>query len=229
MPDAPSNTLSLDQAYQAAFLWFDHKGESPDDITEPAHGSVQLVTATTFARVRWSDKPVEQTSVLALLKAAPDDKRLVIFSASGFTTGAVGVAESQGIALYSFDDTGIAHAKTTRARSLAPKESQEPPFPSAEAEEEDENDFWARPTTSEPELTDFVQSPDVPQLEANPDDWTDCPSCGTTHFKNARFCRACGTHIDTGVPHPRNATAPELGLKCRTCGGVDIAIGDHSD
>jgi hypothetical protein len=229
MPDDANNTLTLDQSYQAAFLWFDHKGESPDDITEPAHGSVQLVTATTFARVRWSDKPVEQTSVLAFLLAAPDDKRLVIFSASGFTAGAVSVAESQGIALYSFDATGIAHAKTTHARSFAPDEAQEPPFPPPEVEEEDDADFWAQPKPKQPEVTDSLQVADVPQIDANPDDWTDCPSCGTTHFKNARFCRSCGTHIETGVPHSRNATAAELGLKCRTCDGTDIAIGDHSD
>jgi hypothetical protein len=228
MPTAASNTLSLDQSYQAAFLWFDHKGESPDNITEPAHGSVQLETATTLARVRWSDRPVEQTSVLALLNAASDDKRLVIFSASGFTAGAVSVAESQGIALYAFDTTGIAHAKTTHARSFAPDDAQEPPFPPHETEEDDDADFWARPKAGGSDPTDTDTVADAPPLAANANDWTDCPSCGTTHFKNARFCRSCGTHIESGLQHPHTATAAELGLKCRTCGGTDIAIGDHS-
>jgi hypothetical protein len=229
MPDSTSNVLSLDQSYQAAFLWFDHKGESPTEITEPAHGSVQLVTDRTFARVRWSDKPVEQTSVLALLKAAPQDKRLVIFSASGFTTGAISVAESQGIALYSFDATGIAHPKTTRARSIRSADAQEPPFPPPEVEEEEDEDFWAQPSSHEPEVVDSAALDALPPLDANPDDWTDCPKCGTTHFRTAVFCRSCGTHLASGQPHPHNSTATELGLRCRTCEGTDIAIGHHSD
>ncbi len=229
MPDPARNVLTLDQSYQAAFLWFDHKGESADDITEPAHDSIQLISDRTFARVRWSDRPVEQTSILALLKAAPQDKRLVIFSASGFTTGAISVAESQGIALYAFDATGIAHPKTTRARSLAPKGRQEPPFPPPPVEENDDEDFWARRPSDKNEPDNLLAIDDRPPLDANPDDWTDCPSCGTTHFRNARFCRSCGTHLETGEPHPHNATAAQLGLRCRTCNGTDIAIGDHSD
>jgi hypothetical protein len=229
MPDTASNVLSLDQSYQAAFLWFDHKGEPPDEITEPAHGSVQLITETTFARVRWSDKPVGQKSVLALLTAAPQGKRLVIFSASGFTTGAISVAESQGIALYSFDSTGIAHPKTTQAKSLAASDPQEPPFPPPEVETEEDDDFWAQTRSEDTETAEATAPADVPPLEANPDDWTDCPSCGTTHFRTALFCRSCGAHLETGDPHPHNATALQLGLRCRTCDGIDIAIGDHSD
>lgn len=228
MPASAINTLTLDQSYQAAFLWFDHKGEPPDEITEPAHGSVQLVTKKTFARVRWSDKPVEQTSVLALLKAAPADKRLMIFSASGFTPGAVSVAESQGIGLYSFDTTGIAHAKTTHARSFAPAHAQEPPFPPVQIEEAVDADYWAQPKAEEATVPTVVDVDHDPKLEANPDDWTNCPSCGTTHFKNARFCRSCGTHLKSGVPHAHNAAAAELGLRCRTCNSTDIAIGDQS-
>ena len=195
MPEAASNVLTLDQSYQAAFLWFDHKGEPPAEITEPAHGSVQLITDSTFARVRWSDKPVEQTSVLALLKAAPQDKRLVIFSASGFTTGAISVAESQGIALYSFDASGIAHPETTRARSLTPSDTQEPPFPPPEVEAEDDDDFWAQTRSENTEILHATAPEHVAPLEADPDDWTDCPSCGTTHFRTALFCRSCGAHL----------------------------------
>lgn len=229
MSDTPTNTLSLDQSYQAAFLWFDHKGEPAVDISEPAHGSVQLVTDETFARVRWSDKPVEQTSVLALLKAAPGDKRLVIFSASGFTAGAVSVAESQGIALYAFDATGIAHAKTKHARSLASHETQEPPFPPPVVESDDDDSFWAQSKPAPREEEVRVAVIDAPELDANPDDWMDCPTCGTTQFKTARFCRSCGTHLESGVPHSHNATAAQLGLRCRTCDGTDIAVGDYSD
>ncbi len=228
MPATPRNALSLDQAYQAAFLWFDHKGESPHEITEPAHGSVQLVTETTFARVRWSENPVEQTSVLALLKAAPSDKRLAIFSASGFTTGAISVAESQGIALYAFDAFGTAHAETTHARSLAPDDAPEPPFAPIKVDDGQDDDFWTRSGSKNTEAAEPAIVHDMPPLEADLDDWTDCPSCGTTHFRNARFCRSCGTHMESGAPHARDATAAELGLRCRTCGSTDVAIGDHS-
>jgi hypothetical protein len=87
MAKSTADQLTLDQAYQATFLWFDHKGEPPIEITEPAHGSVQLVTETTFARVRWATNRAGQASVLAVLKSAPDDKTVAMFSASGYTTG----------------------------------------------------------------------------------------------------------------------------------------------
>jgi hypothetical protein len=171
---------------------------------------------------------VEQSSVLALLKADPGGKRLVIFSASGYSAGAISVAESQGIALYTFDATGIAHARTTHARSMAPAEAQEPPFPPPDQEGEPEEDFWARAKHDDDDVDDSEPAEYTPELDANPDDWINCPSCGTTQFKTARFCRACGTHLESGVPHSHNATADQLGLKCRTCEGTDIAIGDYS-
>lgn len=128
MAKPTSDQLTLDQAYQAAFLWFDHKGEPPIEITEPAHGSVQLITETIFARVRWATHRAGQASVLAVLKSATDGKRVALFSASGFTAGAIAVAESQGVALYSFDLFGTAHAMTTHARSLQPDTPPDPPF-----------------------------------------------------------------------------------------------------
>lgn len=223
MAKPTSDQLSLDEAYQAAFLWFDHKGEPPLEITEPAHGSVQLVTETTFARVRWATDRAGQSSVLAVLKAVTDGKRVAMFSTSGYTTGAVSVAESQGVALYAFDSFGVAHPRTTHARSLEPDTPPHPPFAPEEIIEE-QDDSWATHTVPTPDAdqADGEGKETEQQIAIDPDDWTDCPSCGTTHFKNAEYCRSCGTHLSTGVRHAHDTSTSGQGLRCRTCGGSDI-------
>ncbi|MGI9584921.1 MAG: hypothetical protein ACR2N7_04965 [Acidimicrobiia bacterium] len=223
--------LSLDQAYQAAYLWLDHIGDPPIEISEPAHGSVELVTEQAFVRVRSSDTPVEQSSVLALLRAADSGKRLMIFSPSGFSPGARSIAQTQGIALFSLDPSGRAKAETTHARSMSPDTEPEPPF-SPELGDGDD-DFWSNlsaPTGDSP--------PDEPELQATTNDWADCPGCGATHYHNARFCRDCGADLQSrqdaqdavsvGSPQPRSAAKSTTGnqLRCRTCGGHDIELVD---
>jgi hypothetical protein len=221
MAKPTTDQLTLDEAYQAAFLWFDHKGEPPIEITEPAHGSVQLETETTLARVRWATSPADHASVLAILKAAKDGKKLAIFSASDFTTGAVSVAETQGIALFAFDATGVAHPLTTHARSLAPKIPPDPPF-APQIAEEDEGDFWSRP--SRPPVTVDATVKDVEPAVIDLDDWIECRTCGATHFRTARFCRECGTHLESGLQHLHTATPAEIGLVCKTCGSSDVGF-----
>lgn len=221
MAKPETNQLTLEEAYQAAFLWFDHKGEPPLDITEPAHGSVQLETESTLARIRWATTEADHSSVLSILRVAKDGKRLAIFSASGFTTGAVSVAESQGVALYAFDSTGFAHPMTTHARSLAPETPPDPPFAPPVVEQE-EGDFWSRSTT--PPVTQDNTPVEMEPTVVDPEDWIDCPSCGTTHFKNAKFCRECGTHLSSGLRHLHTSTPAEIGLECRSCGSTDIGF-----
>ncbi|MCZ7531950.1 MAG: hypothetical protein M5U23_00825 [Acidimicrobiia bacterium] len=220
-----TDELTLDQAYQAAFLWFDHKGEPPLEISEPVHGSVQLITESTFARVRWATSPADQASVLSAMRFATDDKRVAIFSASGFTTGAISVAETQGIALYALDSWGVAHAKTTHARSLAPKTPPDPPFAPPQPQES-ATDYWMSQTPAqapsqhqEPEET----QPAEPTV-TNPDDWSECPTCGMTHFRTAKYCRDCGTHLRSGARHARDLSVADLDLTCETCGGTDIKL-----
>ena len=223
--------LSLDQAYQAAYLWLDAVGDPPLEISEPAHGAVELITEKAFVRVRSSDTPVEQSSVLALLRAAQSGKRLVIFSPSGFSPGAKSIAETQGIALYTLDATGRATAETTHARSIAPEIEPDPPFaPAVVASDED---YWSGfRATQTTEQSAQKQSVGVQAASA---DWTDCPSCGVTHYRNARFCRECGTNLvetqndGAQAPSPQFAASspqePEgSGLRCRTCGGHDIEL-----
>jgi ribosomal protein L40E len=223
--------LSLDQAYQAAYLWLDHIGDPPIEISEPAHGSVELVTEQAFVRVRSSDTPVEQSSVLALLRAADSGKRLMIFSPSGFSPGARSIAQTQGIALFSLDPSGRAVAETTHARSMTPDSEPEPPF-SPESQGSDDG-FWSNLAANPSD------NPETPQeIQATTNDWSDCPTCGATHYHNARFCRDCGTdlsgHHDTAVPHiedamdvpatPKTTTGNQL--RCRTCGSHDIELID---
>jgi hypothetical protein len=223
--------LSLDQAYQAAYLWLDHIGDPPIEISEPAHGSVELVTEKAFVRVRSSDSPVEQSSVLALLRAADSGKRLMIFSPSGFSPGARSIAQTQGIALFSLDPSGTAKAETTHARSMSPDTEPEPPF-SPELGESDDG-FWSNLSTSSSEAPS-----EEPELQATTNDWADCPTCGATHYHNARFCRDCGTDLqslhDVQTPattemvkspaSSKSTTGNQL--RCRTCGGHDIELVD---
>jgi hypothetical protein len=232
----PRKQLTLDQAYQAAYLWLDHAGDPPIEISEPAHGSVELITERAFVRVRSSDAPVEQSSVLALLRAAGTGKKLVIFSPSGFSPGALSIAETQGIALYTLDPIGRALAETTHARSFAPDTEPEPPF--APTEKTSDDDLWSDLIAAEPEPVHDGETPapPFPGIDAATTDWADCPACGTTHYRNAKFCRECGANL-LAADAPREAaqpvaTAPPPGsrgttgskLRCRTCGSHDIEL-----
>jgi len=212
------HTLTLDQAYQAAYLWLDHAGDPPVHISEPAHGSVELVTERLFVRVRSSDGPVEQSSVLALLRAP-----------SGFSPGAISIAETQGIALFALETSGRAVAQTTQARVLSPDTEPVPPFPPAEPEEPTDV-FW-NPPVKEPTTH---ANEDDDGIDAATMDWADCPSCGTTHHRHAKFCRECGTNLQTGAaalpatdsfqvsPVPKDGETPKL--RCKTCGSHDIEL-----
>jgi hypothetical protein len=250
MVTKPHKQLTLDQAYQAAYLWLDHIGDPPIEISEPAHGSVELITDKTFVRVRSSDAPVEQSSVLALLRAAETGKRLVIFSPSGFSPGALSIAETQGIALYTLDPLGSALPETTHARAMAPSEAPDPPF--APSEPSPEDDFWSgatRPTADDRDPDDQGSEDEDPGIQAATTDWADCPNCGATHYRNAKFCRDCGTNlhtrdqgpapaadasVPTTPPTPSAASAPPSSsrgttgsrLRCRTCGSHDIELID---
>jgi hypothetical protein len=232
----PKKQLTLDQAYQAAYLWLDHAGDPPIEISEPAHGSVELITERAFVRVRSSDAAVEQSSVLALLRAAGTGKKLVIFSPSGFSPGALSIAETQGIALYTLDASGRAIPETTHARSFAPDTEPEPPFGPTSGPDDD---LWtALMNTQLVPKGDPEPVPVDPGIAAATTDWADCPSCGATHYRNAKFCRECGTNLLDGSPPPEPviaAKAPPAAssqpksttgskLRCRTCGGHDIEL-----
>ena len=227
-----NDQLSLDQAYQATYLWLDHVGDPPIEISEPAHGSVELITEKAFVRVRSSTTPVEQSSVLALLRAAQSGKKLLIFSPSGYSPGALSIAETQGIALFTLDSSGRAVPETTHARSISPETEADPPF-APEPSSPMDDDFWnvaPQRARTEPE-EEPEPEPDDDSIQAATTDWADCPECGTTHHRNAKFCRECGASLQHGLTEdhqqPVSAGAsriPGTMLRCRTCGGHDIEL-----
>jgi hypothetical protein len=154
-----------------------------------------------------------------------------MFSTSGFTPGAVSVAESQGIALFTFDAYGTAPPKTTHARSLAPDTQPDPPFaPKTEDPEPTRSDTnlggQGRPVQSKPVPQGRMPEPDPTRADeyVDTDEWSECPTCGTTHFKNARFCRSCGTELETGRPHGHTVALDGTPLVCTFCGGTNIAL-----
>jgi hypothetical protein len=212
MGNRNDSQLTLDQAYQATFLWLDHAGDPPIDISEPAHGSVELHTDKAFVRVRSSDGPVEQSSVLALLRAAEKGKKLILFSPSGFSPGALSIAETQGIALFTLNSHGRAIAETTHARIVSPDTEPDPPFAPDVVEEEET--FWSY---TPPPRAEEKPVPEGEGIDAGTQDWSDCPSCGTTHYHNANFCKECGTRM-------RIDAETAATMRCRTCGGHDIEV-----
>lgn len=206
------NQITLDQAYQATYLWLDHAGDPPMNITEAAHGSVELHTDKAFVRVRSSQGPVEQSSVLALLRAAEKGKKLLLFSPSGFSPGALSIAETQGIALFTLNSHGRAIPETTHARTVSPETEPDPPFAPAVSEDEEES-FWSY---TPPPRTD--EETEEEGLDVGTEDWSDCPSCGTTHYRNANFCKECGTQM-----HIQRESSGAT-MRCKTCGGHDIEV-----
>jgi len=205
------NQLTLDEAYQATYLWLDHTGDPPVEILEPAHGSVELHTAKAFVRVRSSEAPVEQSSVLALLRAADAGKKLLLFSPSGFSTSALSIAETQGIALFTLDPHGRAIPETTHARTASPETEPDPPFAPDAGDEDDGLETYAPPPWREEDA-----EPEVEGIDAGTSDWSDCPACGSTHYRNAKFCKACGTRLQTDSHHV------DTRMRCRNCGSHDI-------
>lgn len=213
MANIRNSQLTLDQAYQAAYVWPDHAGDPPIEISEPAHGAVELLTETAFVRVRISDGPVEQSSVLALLRAAAPGKRLILFSPSGFSPGAVSIAESQGISLFTLDPRGRAVPGTTHARSVAPDTEPDPPV----AREPRQDDPDVRSSTP-PLLVgkQFAVEGGDDRNDVSTAEWSDCPACGTAHYRDAKFCKECGVSMN-----PTTAKAAAQ-MQCRNCGSHDI-------
>ena len=72
-------TLTLDQAYQAAYLWLFHVEEPPTEISERGPQSVELRSEGVAAFVRIPDRPLNQRTVLAVLATEPDNRSRLLF------------------------------------------------------------------------------------------------------------------------------------------------------
>lgn len=215
--------LTLDQAYQAAFLWLDHIGQTPTSISEPADGVIELRSDELVGRLRWSRTPINQAAVLAMLRQSDTSVKRVLFSVTGYTPGAVSLADTQGVALMSFDTTGRAHPDNAHGIALAPGDESPVPFPPQ--------------TETGPELPVVTAPPE--HMEYDLEEWLDCPQCGLTHHAKSNFCMSCGADLHIAPPPPEpprrrkedkmaqpvpspESTAPRL--RCRTCGSDDIEL-----
>jgi len=197
------STLTLDQAYQAAYLWMFHVGEPPAEIAERGTQSVELRSEGIAAFVRVPDRPLNQRTVLAVLATEPDHRTRVIFSTKGFSPAAISIAEAQGIALFSLDAEGSALPENGRGAEIAPLEGPPPPFPMRHTE----GDFKITKATWG--HTEFPE-----------DEWIDCPGCGTNQHKTLEACRICGVSLaGTGAAEP---TPAKIVYQCLDCGSHNV-------
>jgi DNA-directed RNA polymerase subunit RPC12/RpoP len=203
MRHGSDSTLTLDQAYQAAYLWMFHVGEPPVDITERRAQSVELRSEGMAAFVRVPDRPLNQRTVLAVLATESDDRARLIFSSRGFTPGAISIAEAQGIALFSFDSEGTALPENRRAARVAPREGPPPPFPAQQAEEE------LTLSQESGESTGFADG-----------EWIDCPGCGTNQHHTLDICTICGASL-AKADAPGEARE-DIVFRCSDCGSHNV-------
>lgn len=222
--------------------WLTHAGHTPRAIEEPADGIVELIGATFHARIRIDASPLTQGAVLAHIRSVkdPSDVKLLLFSATGFTTGAMTFGDGQGIALFDLTEDGDVVPRNTHARVVMPAEELAPAFTVPLVEDDsvaDEEDDEAA-----------LQTPETIN-------WRDCPRCGATHHPRANFCGACGADLNSkiavigssggglaskldnrGASHPSSGAPQTSGqpvpaprangptLRCRTCGSHDIEL-----
>ena len=233
--------LSLTEAYHATQRWLDHIGLRTSTINEPADGVVELRSSTHIARVRINMGPVSQGAVLALLRVAEEaGLSPLLFSATGFSNGAIGFSGSQNVGLFDLALDGEIIPMNTAATSLMPEEELEPAFatPIEAAESLAPISYFEVPS-----IEDDPEPEDVAEVAA-PGDWRTCPSCGSSHHPGTRVCASCGTDLKArtgggqllgprGTPSvvplraPGPSNPPErIGptLKCRTCGSVEIEL-----
>jgi len=229
--------LSLSEAYHAAQTFLTHLDLPPTRVDEPVDGVIELEGDSYIARVKYENEEVGQGALIALIKVSEGQtKTLMLFSATGFSSSAHGLAETHAFALFNLDGEGGIIPATTSARAMMPLDPFVAPF--------------ADPTvvnfpvgTSE---NPFPITEETLRIEDH--EWLDCPSCGTTHHPDANFCAGCGgavvargksTAVATGKAAgdralPTNPNGPDLpiagpsagtvALTCRNCGSHDIAL-----
>ena len=234
--------LGLSEAYHVANRWLTHAGATPRAIEEPVDGVVELIGQGFHARIRIDSVPLRQGSVLGLIRAVENAAavRLMLFSVTGYTTGALVFADAQGVALFHLTTDGDVQVENAHARVLWPDEPLEPAF--------------APSVIAEPDPVSVIDSATGAETERVA--WRDCPRCGATHHPRSNFCASCGSDLHTRlatlgpggaptVPSPSkldtrgggfSRETPRQGqpvptrhehgpsLRCRTCGSGDIEL-----
>ncbi len=206
MRDGPGSVLTLDQAYQATYLWMFHVGEPPTEVAERGLQAVELRSTRFAVFVRVPDRPIGQRTVLAVLASEPDARTRIIFSAAGFTPAAISIAQAQGIALFSLDRNGRARPQNGRASAIAPTDEPPAPFTEVVAEEEKLTKAFA----------------DWGKTDFREEEWIDCPGCGTNQHHTLDNCRVCGASLRGTT----SAAAPPEGFvyRCNACGSHDVEV-----
>ena len=240
--------LSLTEAYHATQRWLDHVGLRTVNIKEPADGVVELRSNTHIARIRINTGPVSQGAVLALLRSSQEDGLTpLLFSATGFSNGAIGFGASQNIGLFDLGDDGDILPINTVAKQLMPSEPLEPAFatPIEAVESEGPVSYFEVPTIEDEAEVDDVLVDEAP---AEPGMWRNCPRCGQTHHPSTRMCASCGMDLSSRgggqLLGPTGQAAPAAqqqsqnrrptpssrpnhvgpSLQCKTCGSHDIEL-----
>jgi len=198
---AGASKLTLEQAYEAAYLWLFHIDQAPTEVVEKPPEMVELYSEDLISWVRVS-KQVPQKAILAFLQQE-DERKKVIFSAAGFSPGAVSIGESHGVALFTMRVDGSIRAETGHSVMMMPAEAPPPPF----AMPEDEDQLAV--SSSNWGTTKFDSSV-----------WVDCPECGTNQHVSLGSCRVCGTRLVRERLNPFDE--PEY--RCRECGSHDIEV-----
>ena len=201
MARATPTRLTLEQAYEAAYLWLFHVDQPPTEVVEKPPEMVELYSKELISWVRAS-KEVPQKAILAMLQLK-DDRKKAIFSPVGFSPGAVSISESHGVALFTIGPDGTVDAETGHAMTMMPNQMPPAPF-SLPPEPED--------------LSGTVATWGTTKFDSEV--WVDCPECGTNQHISLGSCRVCGTKLEV----EREKPVEELVYKCRDCGSHDIEI-----
>ena len=193
--------LTLEQAYEAAYLWLFHIDQPPTEVIEKPPEMVEMYSDELISWVRAS-KEVPQKAILAMLQLE-DARKKAIFSPVGFSPGAVSISESHGVALFSLGPDGTVSAETGHAVMMMPNQQMPAPF-SLPPETED--------------LTTAVTTWGTTTFDSEV--WVDCPECGTNQHISLGSCRVCGTKLEVA----KQAPIEEISYKCRDCGSHDVEI-----
>jgi hypothetical protein len=98
------------------------------DIIERGSHAVELRSTGLEALVRVPDRPLNQRTVLAVLSTDSEDRKPVIFSATGFRPPAISIAEAQGVSPFSLGSDGAATPQIGQASAISPADAPPAPF-----------------------------------------------------------------------------------------------------
>lgn len=226
--------LSFTEVYHAVTQWLSHIEATPDSLTEPADGIVEMRASGLVARIKYTNGKVKQGAVLSLLRTEADGQAdRLLFAVTRYSDGAIALANSHVVALYIVGPDGAIHPKTAEAHALMPRRPVAPPF---------QQETASKPNDSE--LPPPVWTPDKTE-------WLTCPNCGSLHHPYATNCVQCRkplheddtaqTQADTAEENKRRWSADRVAefarpvpaadpgkqhLQCRTCGSTDIDLVD---